>query len=111
MQQVRECIETESGCERSRFLLPIEFDYLSREARSNILPNTSEFTNEFLFSLTADENEMFTKHFKLFKSPKAVCKLDEMKTKGIRYYFYGHRKVVNKIYRLIKNFIEFKFFI
>lgn len=84
-QILKECIETESGCERSRFLLPLEFDYLNREARFNVLPNTSTFTNEFLFSLTAEDNSFFTKHFNLFKSPKATCKLDDLKNKAIHY--------------------------
>ena len=63
--EVKECIETESGCERSRFLLPIEFEYLNKEARLNLLPNNTSFSNEFLYSLTAsqEENSLFKKHF------------------------------------------------
>lgn len=74
-------MDTESGCERSRFLLPLEFDYLNKEARLNVLPNTSSFTNEFLFSLTADDNSLFTKHFNLLKAPKAINSLEDLKNK------------------------------
>ncbi len=80
--KVKKCIENESGCERSRFLLPLEVDYLNREARFNLFPTTSTFTNEFLFSLTSDDNDLFTKHFTLFKPPRAMRKLDELKNKG-----------------------------
>lgn len=84
-QILKESIDTESGCESSRFLLPTEFDYLNREARFNVLPNTSAFTNEFLFSLTAEDNSFFTKHFTLSKPSKTTCKLSDLKNKAIHY--------------------------
>ena len=81
--QVKENIESESGCERSRFLLPIEFDYLNREARFNLLPNTSTFTNEFLFSLSAEDNSLFKKHFNLGNTSKTLLKMQDLKNKGL----------------------------
>ncbi len=64
-------------------MLPIEFEYLNKEARLNLLPNNTSFSNEFLYSLTAsqEENSLFKKHFNLVKSTK-ISKLDDLKLKA-----------------------------
>jgi len=91
---VKNFVQSESGPQYAKLLLPIEFDYLNRNACLACLPsNTSSLSNEILMQLSINHN-MFNddlndspkKHFTLIKTSKtSVSLLDDLKMKASHY--------------------------
>ncbi len=87
-------VQSESGAQYAKLLLPIEFDYLNRNACLAALPNnTSSLSNEILMQLSAghhmfhdESGDLPKKHFTLIKTSKTCTSmLDDLKTKASHY--------------------------
>ena len=96
-------VESESGPQYAKLLLPIEFDYLNRNACLASIPHNTSLSNEILIQLSAssilhhtddhlhDEtisDDSVKKHFNLIKTTSnksLVSKLDDLKAKANQY--------------------------
>lgn len=98
-------MESESGCEKVKYMLPVECDYMNKSIRYSVLPmsdenqclfseflvqnsmpqavsnTTQEETGFTLGSLTKTEKNLVKKHFTLVKNPKSASFLDDLKAK------------------------------
>jgi hypothetical protein len=88
-------VESESGCERAKFLLPIECDYMNKNARLSILPNNPCIFNEILVQSMNQPNMLIDDiplgdiglnpsktHFNIVKQPKSLSHIDELRNKA-----------------------------
>jgi len=91
---VKNFVQSESGAQFAKLLLPIEFDYLNRNACLAALPNnTSSLSNEILTQLSANHhmyneelNDSSKKHFTLIKTSKTgTSLLEDLKMKASHY--------------------------
>ena len=94
--KVKQFVESESGPQHAKLLLPIEFDYLNRNACFACIPHNTSLSNEILLQLSADPTQLhldlshddsIKKHFSLIKSSaKArISQIDDLKAKANQY--------------------------
>jgi hypothetical protein len=82
---VKEFVESEAGFQQSRYLFPIECDYLNKNSLFSIFPNNTVMSNDLLSQLVSDNSYDISfnkKHFNLVKASKIISQIDELKSKG-----------------------------
>lgn len=50
---MKECVDSDEGCERVKYLLPIETGYLNKSVRQSMLPPSSHVQQSSLMALTS----------------------------------------------------------
>ncbi len=82
---MKEFVESESGLQQSRYLFPIECDYLNKNSLFAMYPNNTVLSNDLLSQLVSDnayDINFNKKHFSLVKVSKTISQIDELKSKG-----------------------------
>ena len=86
---VEASVKLDSNFERTKFLLPIECDYLNKMARMTIMPSYTMFDEPSMspgYSNTIDsltgQSDNIKKHFNIVKMNKSTLQIEELKNRG-----------------------------